>query len=269
MQPLAANLKKHLIVIRRLWAISIQKSLAFRLQFLTDAVDETISVALSLLFFDIAYDNVPTIGGWTQPQAILLIGVFQIHSVIQNVFFMDGLWLISRTVFMGKLDGLLLRPVSTRMILSLREIQLVRALRLLPGVAVIVYALDSMAYTPSLLDIVIACAIFLAGIVIVYAIWFASLTIEFWLEGLWSMEEFIPNVFRFGQYPEGIYTGTTQVIFLTVVPVIIIANYPTQTLLGNWTPGMIVHAFGLAFVMMVVCHIQWKLALRRYSSVGS
>ena len=269
MSHTVADLKKHLKVIRRLWAISIQKSLSFRWQFVTDLLDESVSVALSLLMFDIAYDHAPTIGGWSQHQAILLIGVFQIHSVIQNVFFMPSLTLISRTVFTGKLDGLLLRPVSTRLMLSFREIRTMGLLRLLPGFAVVGYALEALRHTPGLLDLLVAGALFTTGIAVVYAMWFASLTIEFWIEGLWSMEELIPNVFYFGQYPDGIYSGVTRTLFLTGLPVIVIANFPTHALLGNWTLDMVVHAFGLAIVMMFLCHLQWKISLRRYSSASS
>ena len=269
MSHTVVSLRKHLKVIRRLWAISIQKSLTFRWQFITDTLDESVSVALSLLFFDIAYEHAPAIGGWSQHQAILLIGVFQIHSVIQNVFFMPSLYLISRTVFMGKLDGLLLRPVSTRLMLSIREIRPVGLLRLLPGFAVVGYALDALGHTPDLLDLLVAGALFFAGIAIVYAMWFASLTIEFWIEGLWSMEDLIPHLFYFGQYPDGIYSGVNRTLFLTILPVIAIANFPTHGLLGNWTLNMVLHAFGLAGVMMVLSHLQWRRALRRYSSAGS
>ena len=269
MSHMVVDLKKHLKVIRRLWAISIQKHLAFRWQFVTDVLDESVSVALSLLMFDIAYDHTPTIGGWSRYQAVLLIGVFQIHSVIQNVFFMPSLALISRTVFMGKLDGLLLRPVSTRLLLSFREIRFMGLLRLLPGFAVVGYALDALRHTPGLLDLLVAGALFFAGIVVVYAMWFASLTIEFWIEGLWSMEDLIPNAFHFGQYPDGIYSGVTRTLFLTALPVIVIANFPTHGLLGNWTFDMVLHAFGLAGLTMVLSHLQWRRALRRYASAGS
>ena len=269
MSRTVVSLKKHLHVLSRLWAISIQKSLTFRWQFITDVVDDSVAVALSILMFDIAYDHVPTIGGWSQPQAILLIGVFQIHTVIQNVFFMPSLELISRTVFTGRLDGLLLRPVSTRVLLSLREIRPVGTLRLLPGIAVVCYALNALSHTPTAFDLIVAGALFLAGILIVYAMWFASLTIVFWIEGLWSMEELIPNAFSFGQYPDGIYSGVTKTLFLTALPVIVIANFPTHGLLGNWTLDMLLYAFGLAGVMMVLNHIQWHRALRRYSSAGS
>jgi ABC-2 type transport system permease protein len=105
--------------------------------------------------------------------------------------------------------------------------------------------------------------------VIVYAMWFASLTIEFWIEGLWSMEELIPHAFRLGQYPDGIYLGMTQTIFLTVLPVIVIANYPTHSLLGNGSINMVWHSLTLMAVMLTVCHFQWRRALRRYSSAGS
>ena len=269
MWPMVTSLKKHLKVIHRLWLISVQKGLAFRWQFLTDLIDESASVALSLLMFDIAYDHTPAIGGWSQHQAVLLVGVFQIYSVVQGVFFEPNFASMSSAIFEGKLDGLLLRPVSAQLLVSLREIKALALLRLLPGLAVVVYALKALGHSPGLFDLCVACGLLLSGIGIVYAIWLATMTLEFWYPGLWSLELLVPDVFRFASYPDGIYKGATKALFLTVVPVILIANYPTHALLGSWSVTMVLHAVGLACMLMGLSRIQWRHSLRHYSSASS
>ncbi len=149
------------------------------------------------------------------------------------VFLMPNLEAISRTVFQGQLDGLLLRPVSVQLMLSLRSIHAIGLLRLVPGMAIVVWALDALGHTPAPVDWLVAGGLLLSGIAIVYAIWFATLSVEFWCTGLWSMELLVPGLFDYGRYPDGIYLGATKTAFLTVMPVIVIANYPLQALLGN------------------------------------
>ena len=266
---MVANLLRHLRVIRRLWLISVQRDLTFRWQFAADLADECASVGLSLLLFDIAFTHAPTIGGWSQDQAVLLVGVFQIYSVLIMVFLMPNLEAISRTVFQGQLDSLLLRPVSVQLMLSLRSIRVTSLLRLIPGLAIVVWSLESLNHSPSLLDCVVAGGLLLSGIVIVYAIWFATLTVEFWCSGLWSMELLVPELFEYGRFPDGVFLGLTKTVSLTVLPVIVIANYPLHALLGDWSIGMVFHSLCLAIFFMVISRVQWRVGLRRYSSASS
>lgn len=260
---------RHLRVLRRLWLACIQMDLAYRWQIITDVLDETVSVAMSLLLFEIAFGHVQTIGGWSQERVILLVGIFQIYSVVMNLFFGGNLQHISRTIFMGQLDGLLLRPVSTQMMLSLREIRTIAILRLIPGVAIVLWSLEALAYVPVWTDVLACIALLMGGIIVVYAIWFASLTIEFWLSGLWSMESLVPELFDYGRFPDGIYVGMTKTVMYTVLPVVVVANYPLRALLGDWSVDMLLHVFGLAVVFLVLSRLQWRLGLRRYSSASS
>ena len=146
------NLVRHLRVIGRLWLISVQKGLAFRWQFLTDLLNEVISVALALLLFDIAYDHAPLIGGWDHRQTMLLVGMFQLYSVLLGCFLMPNLGAITHTVHDGELDSLLLRPLSAQLLVSLRQIQPTGLFRVLPGIAVVVYSLQALEHTPSATD---------------------------------------------------------------------------------------------------------------------
>jgi ABC-2 type transport system permease protein len=269
MSPSVGSVGKHLRVIGRWWILTIQSDLAFHWYFFTELIDETASAALSLLLFDIAFTHAPTIAGWRQEEAILLVGVFQVYAVLLTVFLMPNLEAISRTVFTGRLDGLLLQPVSTQVTLSLRHLRLIGLLRFVPGTAIVVWALDALGHVPSASDILVGAGLLLCGVAIVYAVWFASLTVEFWCEGLWSMEMLVPGLFEYGRYPDGVFVGMARTVFHSVLPVVVVANYPLRALLGEWSGGMLLHAAGLALVFLILCRLQWRVALRRYSSASS
>ena len=260
---------KHVRVIVRLWRISIQTHLAFRLQFLVELADSVIAVAFSVLLFEIAYANAPVIGGWTKYEAILLVGVFQLYSVMMQVFLWPNVGGMSRVIYDGELDDLLLRPISTQALLSLRSISFPAALHGAIGIFIIVYALEQLQIVPGILTILAAAVMLLSGVVIVYSLWFISMTLEFWFAGLWSWMSFIPNLFDFAKYPEGIFTGVVRFLFLTIAPVIVVANFPTQTLLGELPWINALWSLVLAGCLLILSQLQWRFAVRRYTSVGS
>jgi ABC-2 type transport system permease protein len=264
-----AELIKHIRVVWRLWRISFQRAMEFRWQFASSMLNSAVSVGLSILMFDVAYARSPEICGWSKHQTLLLIGIFQLYATALEVFLWPNIGQMSTLVFHGELDGLLVKPVNAQVLVSLRNVNFAAAPKGLMGFAVIVYALSKLGVTPSASGIACAAGMLLAGLASVYALWFISMTLEFWFQGLWSWSYFVPNVFQFAQYPEGIYKGGWRVLFLTVAPVIVVANFPTKALLGELALQSALYSLGLAVVLLVLSHLQWRFSLRRYTSASS
>jgi ABC-2 type transport system permease protein len=263
------RLRKHGRVIGRLWRIAIQQHLAFRWQFLAVMADNVVAVSLSVLLFEIAYSHAPAIGDWTKYEAILLIGVFQLYSVFLRVFLWPNVGRMNGVIYGGELDELLLWPISPQVLISLRSIDLPSLLHGVIGLAVVVYALDRLDTVPSIWAVAAALCLLLCGVVIVYSQWFISMTLEFWFSGLWSWSSFVPNLFDFAKYPEGIYRGGLRMVFLTIAPVIVVANVPTQALLGDFAWRTAMWSLFLAISLLALSRWQWRFAVRRYTSVGS
>ncbi len=187
----------------------------------------------------------------------------------EQVFLWPNVGGMSRVIYDGELDDLLLRPISTQALLSLRSISFPAALHGAIGIFIIVYALEQLQIVPGILTILAAAVMLLSGVVIVYSLWFISMTLEFWFAGLWSWMSFIPNLFDFAKYPEGIFTGVVRFLFLTIAPVIVVANFPTQTLLGELPWINALWSLVLAGCLLILSQLQWRFAVRRYTSVGS
>jgi ABC-2 type transport system permease protein len=202
MKLMVDKIRKHTRVIGRLWRISIQKNLAFRWQFLSQLINNAISVGFSIMIFEIAYAHTSTIGGWSKYQTILLVGVFQLYSVLLGIFFSPNVGRMTDVIYHGELDGLLLKPLSAQVIISLRDINVPSAINGILGLFVVVYALIHLHIVPTLLGILLAIIMLFSGLIIVYSLWFISMTLEFWFSGLWSWSNFIPNIFDFAKYPQ-------------------------------------------------------------------
>ena len=266
---MAGNIQKHIRVLSRLWRVSIQKNLAFRWQLLTQLIDNAVSVGFSILVFEIAYAHAPAIGGWTKYQTILLVGIFQLYAVLLNVFLRRNVGQMTDVIYRGELDGLLLRPVSAQVVLSLREIDAPGAIHGILGLFVVIYALVRLQLVPTILGVLSAAVLLFSGLAIVYSLWFISMTLEFWFSGLWSWQSFVPNVFDFARYPRGIYKGAVKILFLTVAPVIVVANFPTQAILGDLAWHSAIYSIALAGALLILSHLQWRIALSHYTSAGS
>jgi len=269
MEHLVADLKRNLRVVWRLWKISLQQNLEFRWQFVAGLIDEFFHLFFSIIMFEVAYAHTPSLGGWNKYQAILLVGVFQLYTIILKVFFWPNLGNMSRTIFQGDLDGLLLRPVSTQLLLSLRTIDVKSFLNCIPGLVVIAYALNKLNYFPSVFEMTMAVLLLMSGVVIVYSMWFISMTLEFWFAGMWAWSSFIPNLFDFAKYPKGIFKGNIKILFYTAVPIVVISNFPTEALTGDFSWRASCYSFGLAAFLVVLSHFQLKWALSRYTSASS
>jgi ABC-2 type transport system permease protein len=256
-------------VIGRLWRISLQRSMEFRWQFVSRLLNNAAGLFFALVTFEVAYGSRPEIGGWSKHQTVLLVGMFQLYLTLFRVFLLPNIGEMTRVIYGGELDKLLLKPVSAQVLLSFRNVRVTAGLNSILGLSVIVYALVKLGHVPGPLAVLAAGALLLSGLAIVYSLWFISMTLEFWFSGLWSWSNFVPNVFSFAMYPEGVYKGAVRWMFLTVAPVIVIVNVPTKVLLGDAAWGLGLYSLGLAALLVLLSHLQWRFALRRYTSASS
>ena len=86
------------------------------------------------------YLHTDHIGSWTKWQVVLLIGGSHFIQQLYQAFFLINCVNLSELVRSGKLDFLLALPVSTRFVVSLRQVDLGAFVNATFAVAVMVYA---------------------------------------------------------------------------------------------------------------------------------
>src|SRR5262252_8985543 len=170
------NLKRYLTVYAALWKNSVTRETMFKGNFLMWIVVEMLWFGLQLSFISVLYLHTDQIGTWTKWQVVALIGASHFIQQMFQAFFLINCSNLSELVRTGKLDFLLLLPVNSRFIVSMRQIDLGSFINALFGVAVMGYAASKLGITPSAQHIAGFLALCVAGILIHYSLMFLLAT---------------------------------------------------------------------------------------------
>src|SRR6266480_4646325 len=143
------NPRRYLTIYAELWKNSIVREMGFKVNFLLWIIVELLWFGLQLAFIAVIYQHTDHIGDWSKWQVVLLMGASHFIQQIFQAFFLSNCVQISEYVRTGKLDFMLLLPINTRFIVSLRQVDLGGFVNAGSAVAVMVYALGKLNIIPS------------------------------------------------------------------------------------------------------------------------
>src|SRR5947208_11105138 len=143
-----AAIKRYLSIYAGLWKNSVTREMIFKSNFLLWIVVELLWFGLQLSFIGVLYLHTDHIGSWTKWQVVMLIGASHFIQQIYQAFFLINCTNLSELVRTGKLDFLLLLPVNTRFLVSLRQVDLGGFINAWSALAVIAYAAHQLGLVP-------------------------------------------------------------------------------------------------------------------------
>ena len=159
-----------------LWKNSVTREMIFKSNFLLWIVVELLWFGLQLSFIGVLYLHTDHIGTWTKWQVVLLVGASHFIQQIFQAFFLVNCANLSELVRSGKLDFLLLLPMNTRFVISLRQVDLGAFVNAASALGVMAYAARQMHLIPSVVHVAGFFALCLAGILIHYSLMFLLAT---------------------------------------------------------------------------------------------
>jgi ABC-2 type transport system permease protein len=94
-------------------------------------------------------------------------------------------------------------------------------------------------------------------------------SVSFWTTQSYGLARMFDNILKVGRYPLDIFQGFLRTVLIYFLPLILIAQLPTQALLGAISPGFVVFAFTVSGVFLTAGLILWKIGLRNYMSAST
>jgi ABC-2 type transport system permease protein len=253
-----------------LWKNSVTREMIFKSNFLLWIVVELLWFGLQLSFIGVLYLHTDHIGTWTKWEVILLIGASHFIQQIFQAFFLINCTNLSELVRTGKLDFLLLLPVNTRFVVSLRQVDLGAFVNAVSAVGVMVYAARQMHLVPTALQVVAFLLLCLAGIVIHYSLMFLLASISFWTVKAQGIVWGYYNLFQIARLPDEAFRGVFKAIFTFAIPMLLVTNVPVRLLVNKLSSPV---PLLLLLVMSVACFLVsewgWRASLKRYTSASS
>lgn len=269
--PRPSRLRRYGIIYAALWKNSVTREMMFKGNFLLWIVVELAWFALQLGFISVLYLHTESIGTWTKWQVVLLVGTSHFIQQIFQTFFLVNCVNLSELVRNGKLDFLLMLPVNSRFILSLRQVDLGGFVNATSALAVMIYAGVKLQLSPALSTLLGFGGLCLAGICIHYCLMFSLATVSFWTVRAQGIVYGYYNLFNIARMPDDAFPrgGIFRSVFTFVLPVLLVSNLPVRLLTDRLDGPAIWLLLGLTAICAAGSEWVWRLSVRHYKSASS
>ena len=266
------NLKRYLTIYGALWRNSVTREMSFKGNFLLWVLVELCWFGLQLGFVGVIFSQTDTVGTWTVWQVVLLTGTSNFIQEIYQAFFLVNCTNLSELVRTGKMDFLLLLPINTRFVVSLRQVDIPSFANAAFAACVMGFAAHKLQLHPTVMQLAGFGALCLAGLLVHYSLMFMLASISFWTVRAQGIVYGYYNLFNIARMPDEAFAKSRvfKAVFTFALPVLLVSNVPVRVLADKLTsPAMWSVLIVLGLLWAMVSEWFWRLSLRRYTSASS
>lgn len=228
----------------------------------------TLAVVVGVFLLAVKFDG---IGGMTEKEIIFMLGYSVLVEGVFALFFIsNNAGQISRTIGRGQMDHKMIQPVPVWMQLAAEGFSPVSGNGvLLCGIGLIYYSVSSSEINFSgiwivvlLINLAASCTIMICTIYILSctAFYAPAAAEEIASVGI-GMFESLKN------YPLGGMNKSIQIFFCSLIPVGMIAWFPSRILLGKF--DIMIFMVGTAAAFLILAILIFKKGMRYYAKYGS
>ena len=258
---------------------SLVRDMTFRTNFIIQSVSSVSWTAMNLGFYILIFSLTPMIGegtGWGMMEFfVFLATTYFVTSLVQTLF-MPNAEEFSELIRTGGLDFVLLKPIDTQFIVSLRRVAWSQMTNFGFGILLLVHALTKLQYTPGLVEMILYPLYIVCGVAIMYSLMISLSATSIWLGRNQTLYTFWFYITNFSRYPMEIYGGPygtpLRLTFTYLIPVLVVINVPARLLAkplkeGEWELAL----FALLATAASLLASRWvfQRALLSYRSASS
>jgi len=258
---------RYLRVLHLFWTTALAAEMEYRLNFLIASLTSALGLIGSLFWLSLFYGSGSSIGGWSWPQAMLVIACFTLLQGMSATMLDANLSRIVSHVEKGTLDFVLLKPIDSQFWLSLRNLSPWGLPDVVLSLCLLGYAGQQLSFGPE--NYLRGVAPIFLGMLVLYSLWFILGATSIWFVKVYNVTEVLRGLLETGRFPMSAYPVVVRVIFTTIVPVAFMTTVPAEAMLGRAGLAWQLAAAALAASLLVFSRWFWHLALRYYTSASS
>jgi|GEM_PF-5339038 len=259
---------KHLVdrlsVYLRLYTCYIKlnyfKALAYRADFFIGLIINIFGAFILFYFYDIVFDKIEVLGTWDKSRAMLLVGSYIIVESAYIAFAFHSISELPKLIVHGELDSYLLRPISIRALLVLRDIDFGSLVSGIFGVGLIAAHSSSL----SVWQIVHFIFALTLGFCFLSVVLFLLMSLAFWWGRIDELRDLLAWAMELGSKPAAVYPPMIRNLLYWIFPLFLMANVPAEILSGE---RYSILPFSLVLIAIyLLSTVIWRLGLKRYQS---
>lgn len=257
---------------RLLWTqlrLSIILGMQYRWEFLGSGALALFWTAIGLVPLFIAFENRPTIAGWTKEEAIVVVGFFTALKAILDGAINPSLIFVVTQIRQGTLDFTLMKPADAQFLVSTAKFEVWRIIDFAAAAALIVWAFMKMGKTPLPSHIALSFSLSASGALVLYSVWILVISAAFWVVRLDNLTFLFNSLIDFARWPVTVFKGFWRILFTFVFPLALMTTYPAQAMLGSLSAQIALLSFAGALIFAVFARLIWTRAIGHYTSASS
>jgi len=261
---------------------SLVRDMTFRGSFLIDALSSLSWMLMNLGFYVLVFRYTPMIGagtGWGKYEFFVFLATTHVINSLVQAFFMPNANELSELIRSGSLDFVLLKPIDTQFLVSLRRMEWSSLANLGFGLGLLAYALMRLGYVPGPLMWVLYPVYVLCGVGLFYSLMIALASTSVWLVRNETLYRFWFYITTFSRYPMEVYQGRwgspLRFAFTFLIPVLLAVNVPARMLVAPLAPqkpaDWLLPGFAILATLVALAASRWVFnrSLLSYRSASS
>ncbi|MFM7640640.1 MAG: ABC transporter permease [Cyanobium sp.] len=260
---------RYLKTLLRFWSTALASQTEYQLNLLFDLLAMGGNLAGSLFVIGLFFQGGRSLGGWTWPEALVVLGVYTMLDGVASTVLRPNLSRIVAHVQEGTMDFVLLKPIDSQFWLSTRTFALGGLPEILGGLGLMGWAAAVAGARPTPMAVGAAALLLLASLTILYSLWFLLATTSIWFVKTWNATEVLRATLTAGRYPISAYPNTLRLLFTVVIPVAFLTTVPAEAILGRPSWRWLLAGGGMAVGCFALSRWFWWRALRSYTSASS
>jgi ABC-2 type transport system permease protein len=244
-------------------------SLQYRYEFFVDGPIEFFWAITMIVPLLIVFQGRTSVAGWTVGEALVVSGWFILLQGILEGAINPSLTSVVEHIRKGTLDFVLLKPADAQFLVSTAKFEPWRAMNILTGIGVFIYAFRLLGHPPSVLGLLSSVLLLATSSLLLYSLWILTVSAAFYVVKVDNLTYFFSSIFDAARRPSSVFRGVLSFIFTFVIPLALMTTYPAQAMLGKLSATTLVTAVIGSVLFALLARLIWLQSIGRYTSASS
>ena len=223
----------------------------------------------AVLFLQFILAKIDTVAGWDVYDMIFLHGVGQFWAYLYFFITFPNTDNFNDLVSEGEMDSILLKPMDSMFLATIRKVDFLSLIALLQPIAIISYPLFKKDYDITISTVFLAAVLTFGTIVISHLIEVMLSSIAFWTIRS-ELGRMFTRTAQVASYPYEIFRSRiAKIFFFAIAPYAVIINVPFRALINKLDYRLILLEVVLLMFFFILSRFVWNQGLKKYQSVSS
>jgi len=243
--------------------------LQYRANFFIQLLQSAVSVGVALVVLKLVYSQTDDLNGWNESELLVVLGIQLLLGGVIRTTIQPHMQRLMEEVRDGKLDFALTKPEDSQLLVSVRNVQIWRAVDVIAGAAVLAYGINGLEQGVGAGDALLFVGLLLLGAVTIYCFWLVIATLAFWIVNVWEIIELFDGIYQAGRWPTSIFPTWLRVGVTFIFPLAFAITVPAEAVTSRLEWGTVGLALGFAVTLFAFTRWWWGFGLRRYSGASA